>query len=73
MEDLKLDAESIARNKSYGAYEHLKHLLKVGWLPTTPLVKKFVLDNGLNQNDIKKAVSEIEEADSCNRCAEADK
>ncbi|MBI1858575.1 MAG: hypothetical protein HYR97_05625 [Candidatus Melainabacteria bacterium] len=61
MSELNLDAESITRNKSYGAMQHLQHLLKIGWLPESPLVKRFILENQLSTKDINEALSKIKE------------
>lgn len=30
--------------------EHLYHLLTIGWEPTSPLVVKFVMENGLQKD-----------------------
>lgn len=59
MEDNKLDAESVARNKSAGPLEHLEHLLKIGWDPNSPLIKRFLKDNYLSESDVEKILSEI--------------
>jgi len=61
MSELNLDAESITRNKSYGAMQHLQHLLQIGWLPESPLVKRFILENQLSTKDINEALSKIKE------------
>jgi len=61
MNELNLDAESIARNKSYDALEHLQHLLKIGWAPNSPLIKKFLKENNLADNDLSKAILKTKE------------
>lgn len=59
MAELNLDAESVTRNKSYGATDHLEHLLKIGWLPNSPLIKKFLSQNGLTNNDLEAAIAKL--------------
>lgn len=59
MQELKLDAESVTRNKNYGNFEHLQHLLKIGWSPNSPLIKKFLTQNNLSENDLKDALSKL--------------
>ena len=56
MTEQNLDAESITRNKSYDAHQHLEHLLKVGWLPDSPLIKKFLKENNLSSKDIENVL-----------------
>ena len=70
MIELDLDAESITRNKSYDAIDHLKHLLKVGWLPDSPLIKKFLIDNNLTVGHIEEAIKQLNESSSKECCAE---
>lgn len=47
------DASNVAelgRSKhSYTPSEHLEHLLKLGWSPNSPLIKKYVQTNGLQR------------------------
>lgn len=66
MNELNLDAESITRNKSYGSFEHLQHLLKVGWSPNSPLIKKFLKENNLTEADLQnqrdEPLNKIEQA-----------
>ena len=59
MNELNLDAESITRNKSYSATDHLQHLLKVGWSPDSQLIKKFLSENNLTNDDLDKAVTKL--------------
>ena len=69
MNELNLDAESIARNKTYGPTDHLQHLLKIGWSPDSPLIKKYIKENNLTDNDLLNAISRMAEtsvgADPC--------
>ncbi|MBX9687560.1 MAG: hypothetical protein K2X27_12710 [Candidatus Obscuribacterales bacterium] len=30
--------------------EHLYHLLNIGWKPNSPLIQKFVIENGLQRD-----------------------
>lgn len=68
MAELNLDAESIARNKSYGAFEHLVHLIKIGWVPTSPLIKGFLRDNNLSEQDLANAIAKINEINTKQCC-----
>jgi hypothetical protein len=36
------------KNRSTPA-EHLRHLLNIGWMPYSPLIKKYVARNGLQE------------------------
>ncbi|MBI2995389.1 MAG: hypothetical protein HYY52_01600 [Candidatus Melainabacteria bacterium] len=56
MDELNLDAESVTRNKTYDSFDHLKHLLKVGWPPDSQLIKKYLKENNLSNNDLHKAI-----------------
>lgn len=62
MTELNLDAESVTRNKSYGSLDHLEHLLKIGWLPDSPLIKKFLSQNGLTNNDVETVIAKLSKA-----------
>ena len=64
MTELNLDAESVTRNKSYGAIEHLEHLLKIGWLPDSPLIKKFLNQNSLTNNDLEASIAKLSKVKS---------
>lgn len=54
-----IDAESVTRNKKIGAFEHLQHLLKIGWSEDTPLIKNFLKENNLTDADLLKALENI--------------
>lgn len=41
------DSETSSRNKSYGAQDHLAHLLKIGYQKDSLIIKDFVLKNNL--------------------------
>lgn len=62
MAELNLDAESVTRNKSYSATDHLYHLLKIGWFSDSQLIKKFLIQNGLTNNDVEAAISKLSQA-----------
>lgn len=64
MAELNLDAESVTRNKSYGAIDHLEHLLKIGWMPDSPLIKNFLSQNGLTNNDLEAAIFKLNQTQS---------
>ena len=64
MNELNLDAESVARNKTYGAIDHLQHLLKIGWSADSQLIKKILKENNLSDNDLTKALSKLKEGNS---------
>ncbi len=68
MNELNLDAESITRNKTYGGIEHLQHLLKIGWSPDSQLIKKFLLENNLSNNDIIEAIKKLNESQNKECC-----
>lgn len=68
MNELNLDAESIARNKSYGPMEHLQHLLKVGWSPDSLVIKKFLAENNLTNKEFEEAISRLNEIQSKECC-----
>lgn len=70
MNELNLDAESITRNKSYDALDHLHHLLKVGWPPESNLIKKFLAGNNLTTTDLNNVLSKITESNSKECCTE---
>ena len=61
MNEQNLDAESVTRNKTYSATDHLQHLLKINWPADSPLIKKFLRENGLSDNDLIKALSRLKE------------
>ena len=68
MNELNLDAESITRNKTYDSTDHLKHLLKIGWSPDSPLIKKFLATNNLSTADLTDAIAKSNEANSKEYC-----
>lgn len=70
MTDLNLDAESITRNKKYGSLEHLQHLLKIGWIPESQLIKKFLAVNNLSKSDLDSVLGKINESSSKECCIE---
>ncbi len=61
VDEQNLDAESITRNKAFGGMDHLQHLLKVGWAPDSQLIKKFLLENSLSNNDLKEVIQKLNE------------
>ncbi len=68
MNELNLDAESITRNKTYGPLEHLQHLLKIGWSPDSQLIKKFLIENNLSNNDIAESMKKLNESQNNKDC-----
>ena len=68
MNELNLDAESVTRNKSYGPKEHLHHLIKIGWSSNSPLIKNFLKENNLTEDDLRDAISKVTEANSTTPC-----
>jgi len=56
MNEQNIDAESITRNKTYSAIDHLQHLLKIGWEPNSPLIKKFLKEYNLSDEVLLNAV-----------------
>jgi hypothetical protein len=48
-EEEVIDAESGTLNKNASPFDHLKHLLNIGWDPKTPLLLKFVDKYNLQQ------------------------
>ncbi len=73
MNELNLDAESITRNKTYGPFDHLHHLLKIGWSPDSQLIKKFLTQNNLTSEDLKAAILKLGEITSKECCTEREK
>ena len=73
MNELNLDAESVTRNKSYDALDHLQHLLKIGWTSDSPLIKKFLTENNLSNNDISNVIAKLNETQSKECCIDRDK
>jgi hypothetical protein len=49
MSDEILDAESSTLNKNLGPIDHLRHLLKIGWEPKSPLIQSFIIKYGLER------------------------
>jgi hypothetical protein len=43
------EAELGRSKKSASPYEHMVHLLKLGWNPSSPLIKKYVREHGLEK------------------------
>ena len=70
MNELNLDAESVTRNKTYGGLEHLQHLIKIGWSVDSQLIKKFLIENNLSNNDLKEAIKKLNESNSKDCCTE---
>ena len=68
MNELNLDAESVTRNKTYGAFDHLQHLLKIGWSPDSQLIKKFLKENNLSINELENAINTLNELQSKECC-----
>lgn len=50
------DAEPGRSKHASTPQEHLRHLLNIGWKPNSPLVMKFVSENGL-QRDLEAWVA----------------
>ena len=73
MNELNLDAESITRNKTYGGFEHLQHLLKIGWSPDSQLIKKFLIENNLSNNDLAEALKKLNESLNKECCIDREK
>ncbi|MDD9898203.1 MAG: hypothetical protein OXU45_04290 [Candidatus Melainabacteria bacterium] len=48
-EEEVVDAESSTLSKNTSPVDHLRHLIKVGWDPNTPLITKFVDKYGLDE------------------------
>ncbi len=70
MAELNLDAESITRNKTYGAVDHLQHLLKIGWTPDSQIIKKLMKENNLTNEDLSTAILKLNEIQSKECCVE---
>lgn len=70
MNELNLDAESITRNKTYGPIDHLQHLLKIGWSPDSQLIKKFIIENNLSNNDLIEAIKKLNESQNSDCCTD---
>lgn len=68
MNELNLDAESVTRNKSHGALEHLEHLIKIGWSSDSPLIKRFLTENNISENELAKIITKITETQNKARC-----
>ncbi len=64
MNEQNIDAESVTRNKNYDSFDHLCHLLKIGWGPKSQLVRKFIIENNLSERDIQVALSKLKEIDA---------
>ena len=64
MDELNLDAESVTRNKTYTTKDHLFHLLKIGWSPQSQLIKKFLAENNMSNNDVKEIMTRINELET---------
>jgi hypothetical protein len=56
MTDTSNIAELGRSKHSYTPAEHLEHLLNLGWSPNSPLIKKYVQNNGL-----KRLLEELKE------------
>lgn len=70
MNELNLDAESITRNKTYGGIEHLQHLLKIGWSPDSQVIKKFLIESNLSNNDLAEAIKKLNESRNKECCTD---
>lgn len=68
MTELNLDAESITRNKTYNAIDHLLHLIKIGWSPDSPLIKSFIKENNLTEQDLANTLSKVSKLNSKECC-----
>ena len=68
MAELNLDEESIKRNKSYGAIEHLQHLLKIGWSSDSQIIKKLIKENNLSKEDLANVILKLNESQSKECC-----
>ena len=68
MTEVNLDAESITRNKAYGATDHLQHLLKIGWTPDSQIIKKLMKENNLTSEDLSAAFLKLNEIHSKECC-----
>ncbi len=56
-----INEAELGRSKhSSSPEEHLKHLLKIGWDPQSPLIKKYVAENGLGE-ELVQWLQDIEE------------
>ncbi len=73
MNELNIDAESITRNKTYDSFDHLQHLLKIGWRPDSILIKKFLIENNLTSNDLANAITKLNEINNKECCTDRDK
>ena len=49
MADAVNDAELGRSKQSASPAEHLQHLLNVGWDPSSPLIRKYVLEHNLQK------------------------
>ena len=49
MSDAVNDAELGRSKQSTSPHDHLQHLLNIGWSPSSPLIQKYVKDNGLKK------------------------
>jgi|GEM_PF-3109461 len=59
-DEASIDAESSTRNKRYGAYEHLLHLLSIGHAGDSALIRGFARENNL-EADLKQWILENKE------------
>lgn len=60
-EEETIDAESSTRNKQYSEYDHLDHLLNIGYGKDSVIVKTFVREHNLDAylpDAIKKSMRE---------------
>jgi len=48
MSEALTDSELGRSKKSSSPVEHLQHLLNIGWLPNSPLIRAYVLKHRLN-------------------------
>lgn len=49
MSDVTNDAELGRSKQSVSPYDHLQHLLNIGWDPESPLIQRFVRERGLKR------------------------
>ena len=56
MSEEVLDAEASTLSKNSGPIDHLKHLLKIGWVSDSPLIRSFVEKHNLHR-ELKSLVN----------------
>lgn len=73
MNELNIDAESVTRNKSYDALNHLEHLLKIGWSQDSPVIKKFLISNNLTNQNVSSILENLKESEAKECCMDRNK